>query len=594
MIGKSSLFFLLVVATSSTWGKELRVEAIFEPATITLSSQTTYKITIHGSQDSPMGSLPSVNGLNFSETPRTFRSASFINGVPSVRFELSFTVQAQREGTFTMPSWNLKVGNQTCVAPSANLRVLPPSQKDKIRLAEQRKREQDLSEAAFLDFSIPRPYMFEGETLEGSITLYIWNRLPVTRIEKIPSKSGEGFSLTELGQPVESRNIPRNGKTYNSYSWNFGMTAALPGVQSVSFSSVLRVRVKQNRNSPFGNPFFNDPFFGFGSEEGLEVKSDPFTIDVRAIPTASRPLDFSGAIGSFSLSSSIDQDRVSLGDPVRLTCRISGRGNFSAMPAPTLTLDSKFKSGPPAFNFVGDSLSKYRGEQSFEFIVTPLQPGLLEIPPVQFSFFDPENELYTTIQTSPHKLRVDPGEKWIEPTSSSIVLSNETVNQSTSDMFQTESTPGEWVQSIRPQEPILSFWFWSIHLVGLSAFSSLVIFKIRKRNPLLEDRRAKEKILDNKLKEAVKHSDRSGFYKTLHRRIRLRASVVYPNTNPSALSSQELIKLLRKRGLDQKLLHEISTLLNKCENHEYSGNLEIQGSLEKELIKAKSVIQKLK
>jgi hypothetical protein len=108
------------------------------------------------------------------------------------------------------------------------------------------------------------------------------------------------------------------------------------------------------------------------------------------------------------------------------------------------------------------------------------------------------------------------------------------------------------------------------------------------------DRRAREKILDNKLKEAVKHSDRSGFYKTLHRRIRLRASVVYPNTNPSALSSQELIKLLRKRGLDQKLLHEISTLLNKCENHEYSGNLEIQGSLEKELIKAKSVIQKLK
>ena len=94
------LVFYVAGITLLAQGK-VRVEASFEPTTITLSNTSTYKI-IHGSQQALSGSVPSVDGLNFSSPPRTLRSASFVNGVPSVRFELTFTVTPEKTGTYTV------------------------------------------------------------------------------------------------------------------------------------------------------------------------------------------------------------------------------------------------------------------------------------------------------------------------------------------------------------------------------------------------------------------------------------------------------------------------------------------------------------
>ena len=91
---------------------------------------------------------------------------------------------------------------------------------------------------------------------------------------------------------------------------------------------MIRVRVSNRRNNPFNNPIFNDPFFGFGREEGITVKGNEMTIEVRSLPMKGRPIGFQGAIGTFTSESRIDTERVSMGDPVRLVFEISGTGNF--------------------------------------------------------------------------------------------------------------------------------------------------------------------------------------------------------------------------------------------------------------------------
>ena len=107
--------------------------------------------------------------------------------------------------------------------------------------------------------------------MEENLTFFIWNRLPVTRIDRIPTKEGDGFSITDLGQPVENRNIKRNGKIYNSYSWNFGITGALPGMQSISFSSVLRVRKSKTKPQlTIWNPFLAIHFLDLEVRKGLK------------------------------------------------------------------------------------------------------------------------------------------------------------------------------------------------------------------------------------------------------------------------------------------------------------------------------------
>ena len=591
---KSLIPWLFWLASCGLVLGQINVETSFEPPTITQANSSTYKVVINGSQQSPSGAVPSVDGLRFSPQPRTLKSASFINGVPSIRFELSFTVTPERQGSFVVPPWSVKVGNQTYTVPAAKLEVLPPNQQDKIKQAQKRQQQADLRQAAFLEFSCPRSFLFEGETVQASVSLFLWERLPVTRIEEVPSKNGSGFSMTELGQPSEQRNVRRNNKTYSVYTWNFGLTAALPGLHNLSFDSMIRIRVRNNRNSTFSNPFFNDPFFGFGREEGLTVSSDSTPFEIRALPPANRPLNFQGAIGNLSILSSIDRDRVSVGDPVRLTCKISGTGNLAAIPAPSLSLGEEFKVGPPAFSFEGDMNTKYSGIQTFEFIITPLQAGLLEIPPVAFSFFQPEEEKYYTLATDTHPLRVDPGEKWVAPPSPATGTTTQPARKSTQDLFQTESEPGEWNEKLTISDPLRSNTFWLSQLILTGILSGVIFFRVKRLNPREEARRQREKRLETKTREALKHKDVSGFHQALRRRIRLRVGIACKHPNASALSSSEIINLLNRKGYPADLVTGIIDLLKICDELEYAGGSNNVSGIEDTYEKSQAILSKIK
>ncbi len=573
---------------------QINVETSFEPSTITQANSSTYKVVIHGSQQSPSGAVPSVDGLRFSPQPRTLKSASFINGVPSIRFELSFAVSPERQGSFVVPPWKMKVGNQSYTVPAAKLEVLPPNQKDKIKQAQERQQQADLRQAAFIEFFCPRPFLFEGETVQASVSLFLWERLPVTRIEQVPLKNGSGFSMTELGQPSEERNVRRNNKSYTVYTWNFGLTGALPGVHTLSFDSVLRIRVRNNRNSTFSNPFFNDPFFGFGREEGLKVSSDTTNLEIRALPLTNRPPNYQGAIGSLSILSRIDRDRVSVGDPVRLTCKINGTGNLAAIPAPSLSLGEEFKVGPPAFSFEGDMNTKHSGTQTFEFIITPLQAGLLEIPPVAFSFFQPEEEKYFSLVTDAHPLRVDPGEKWIAPPNPTTDSTSQPVRKNIQDLFQTESEPGEWKAKLATTDPLRSSTLWLSQFILTGILIGIIFFRIKRLNPREEARKQKEKRLEIKTRDALKHKDVSGFHRALRRRIRLRVGIACKHSNTSALSSSEIINLLHRKRYPEDIVSGIIELLKICDELEYAGVSSDVSGIEETYQKSKAILSKIK
>ena len=161
-------------------------------------------------------------------------------------------------------------------------------------------------------------------------------------------------------------------------------------------------------------------------------------------------------------------------------------------------------------------------------------------------------------------------------------------------MFQTESEPGDWLNSITVADPLRSKLFWLTQAVGLFLVCLFILVRIRTRDPLLEERKLKDRLLENKIRDAVKHGDWTGFYKHLSRRIRLRISMACPDSNPSALSSVELISLLKKHGFSNTVTEGVSQLLQTCENSEFSGSSESSTSLESELTHAQSILGKLK
>jgi len=571
---------LLLPDIEEIHGQQLRVESSFQPPSITIANNSVYKIIIHGSQENPQGSLPQIPGISISNSPQTFRSASFINGVPSVRLEMSFQIKPKKIGTHTIPPWTIKVGSTTLQVPGSSIKVVAANQEDKIKQQAEERQKEDLSQASFIEFINPRKFLFEGETVSGLLNLFIWDRLPVSRIERPPQKEGDAFSLTELRQPQEKRNQTKYGKTYTVFSWPTGLTAAIAGQQQIQFNTSIRVRVKSRGNSPFTSPFFNDPFFGFGREESLTVKSDLVNIEVRELPMIERPDSFRGAIGKFSCRSIPDSDRVSLGDPIRLVVEITGTGNFSAMPAPVLNSNSNFKIGPPAFSFEGNEITMHEGKQLFEYILTPLKPGLISIPVITFSYFDPAREEYFTSKTINHPLRVDPGETWVDPTPVQQQTETSDFAVSTTDLFQTENEPGEWFQNVKHKTAINSQVFWSLQSIPLFCAIGLGFYGWKRKQSGRDLFRQRQSILKKQMKESITFNDASLFFRATRERLRLEIGTFYKHPNPSSLSSNELTTLLQSSSNEEDTISEIEKILEISDDHEFAGTLKDPQSLE--------------
>lgn len=560
--------FSLGVIAQKTVAQNIRVEASFTPSSISSTSRTVYKVVIHGTQQNPQGSLPQVPGLRISNNPQSLRSANFINGVSSVRVELNFQVQPQRTGNFTVPSWKVMIEGKSYQVPPATLQVLVPSQQEK-------QAQLDLRQAAFLELPFPRSYFFEGETIMTSLTLFIWDRLPVNRIENAPIKIGESFSSNNLGKwTEEKRNVSRNGKIYSTFTWPVALTAAMAGTKEISFTVNLRVRVNSRKNSPFSSPFFNDPFFGFGREESLTVELPRKSIEIKPLPSTNRPNDYSGAIGSFRAQYFVDAKQVEVGDPVRLNFSIEGKGNFAAIPAPILESNEEFKIGPPAFLFEGNEEIKSEGRQNFEFILTPQKAGNLKITPLNFSYFDPIQEKYSTIIGNEIDLFVKPGEKWIEPndefTSDPQLAVGEKNFQPKTDLFQTASDPGEWVDSLQPKKIESKTWFWAIQILPLSGVFILFFLGSKKRNKIAEDFRIKKANLRRKLNECVDHRDAVGFFRAFKDLLKTQLSRCDKSRNIFALSSVELITFINKQNITEHLVNEVEDMLKIGDDLEFA------------------------
>ncbi|HAD21789.1 MAG TPA: hypothetical protein DCF87_06710 [Opitutae bacterium] len=560
------LIFSLGVIAQKTLAQSIRVEANFTPSSVSNTSRTVYKVVIHGTQQNPQGSLPQVPGLRISNNPQSLRSANFINGVPSVRVELNFQVQPQRTGNFTVPAWKVMIEGKSYQVPPATLQVLDPSQQEK-------QAHQDLRQAAFLELPFSRSYFFEGETIMTSLTLFIWDRLPVNRIENAPTKIGESFSSNNLGKwTAEKRNVSRNGKIYSTFTWPVALTAAMAGTKEISFTVNLRVRVNSRKNSPFSSPFFNDPFFGFGREESLTVELPRKSIEIKPLPSANRPSDYSGAIGNFRAQSSVDANQIEVGDPVRLNFSIEGKGNFAAIPAPILESNEEFKIGPPAFLFEGNEEIKSEGRQNFEFILTPQKAGNLKITPLNFSYFDPIQEKYSTIIGNEINLFVKPGEKWIEPPnqneSQNSMPSN--IAMSTNDLFQTASDPGIWHSSLQPKSIESNYWFWTFQILPLSGTLAFGLLGWKRRNKFNEDFRIKKANLSRKLNENADHRDPTGFFRAFKDLTRMQISKKDKSRNTFAFSSDELITFIKEQKFDKNLIIEIEEMLRLGDGLEFA------------------------
>lgn len=122
-------------------------------------------------------------------------------------------------------------------------------------------------------------------------------------------------------------------------------------------------------------------------------------ISIQELPTQNRPLDFSGAIGSFSLDLKLEPSTLSAGDIATLSLSLTGTGNLgNATPSLPLLPPNLFRSYSPKSSESGSLPQK---SVTLDAKIVPLSTQAVEIASASFSFFDPASGTYKTAHSKP-------------------------------------------------------------------------------------------------------------------------------------------------------------------------------------------------
>lgn len=413
----------------------------------------------------------------------------------SYSFVYSYTIMPLKAGTFTIPPQivRTKTGNQR--TPALTLNVAPNTGTNARRSRRSGGTSAvDERKLVFAELIVPKTTAYVGEIVPVEIRLGFNTRVR-SRLAELPNLTGQGFTTQRMPEPKQSvENI--DGVAYEVLTFKTAIAPARSGkldlgpVEAKALVQVPR-RTGGGRSpfdifgmdDPFNDPFFNDPFGGMTEQRQMEMKSQPVTLEVKALPP-NPPPGFGGAVGVFNLSSAVKPTTAQVGDPFTVTATIAGRGNFDRVTAPTLENDRGWHTYPPTANFTANDDVGLSGTKTFEMVLTPNEHKTA-IPPLVWSYFDPLKEGYVTVKSEELPVVVEGG---TAPAPTSAIASASATPRPQAQpspapagddlLYQLTDQP-RWVQSFTPL--YLRPTFWAVQAVPLLGLIGLFGWKSRQR-----------------------------------------------------------------------------------------------------------------
>ena len=131
--------------------------------------------------------------------------------------------------------------------------------------------------------------------------------------------------------------------------------------------------------------------------------------EVVPVPIVRKPDTYRGAVGQYSILTEAEPTVVDAGDPITLRIGIIGDGPMDLVQAPPLAQVDSLTDG---FKVTDQSLAGFVQDDTKVFVTTirPRNDAVTEIPPIPFSFFDPNKESYQTVYSKRIPINVNEAE----------------------------------------------------------------------------------------------------------------------------------------------------------------------------------------
>jgi hypothetical protein len=382
-----TLAALLSVALSSGAALAAAFTASLDRDTIALGEQATLSLKFDGVQPQDAPGIPGIAGLQFQYVGPS-SAFSFINGQTSSSITYNYLVTAQHDGEFTIPALRADIGGQQLASTPLKLIVSKVAAPSAAAV-------NSGSEVAFLKFIFPKNKLYVGEPEVGRLELYLRDDVQNLGNFQLTASPTDGFSA---GKTVELQNqrrrVQMGNRIYTVIPLAMPLTAIRTGPLVLGPFTAGAVVVLPSENQG-GNPLFQ--MFNQGEQKQVTLATDPVNVESLPLPAANRPVNFTGAVGSFTMNATAGPTTVTVGDPITVRVQISGRGALDTVTLPVQDAWQNFKTYPPTTKLETGDPFGFQGTKTFEQIISPQNPDVHELPALTFSFFNPDDGQYHTL-----------------------------------------------------------------------------------------------------------------------------------------------------------------------------------------------------
>jgi len=422
---------VLTIAASADMSFGAEVEATLDRESVTIGNGAMLTVRVSGGR-AGQPEIPVVENLIVQPRGRS-QNIQVINGVTTASLTYSYVIGSNTPGDYQIPSFEVVIDGQKLSTKPIKLKVLadaasqPPAGMQNQPANPAAGQDNTASEDQFGFLTVEpaasdRKHVYVGEI--APVRIRAW--LPADSRAQLRSgiqPEGKAFTLHNVrGEPQQTQEV-KDGKRWLVVTWYGAISATKAGTYPASLSLQATVAVKdesapkprQRRGGPFDDPFFDSAFDQMNAryiEKEVTLTSRDQEIEVRPLPAEGKPEDFSGAVGQFKLDSSSIPAEWHTGDPQQITAQVSGAGNFALVDAPDLTPSKNWKSYTGKDGFTSGDVASFSGSKKFQFSAVPRKGGEQEVG-LAFSYFDPTDAKYKTLNSAPQKIRVA-GEDLVE------------------------------------------------------------------------------------------------------------------------------------------------------------------------------------
>jgi hypothetical protein len=478
----------------------------------------------------------------------TSTQVSIVNGKMTSQGVFNYRLQPLREGQITIASISVNIDGQLYQTEPIQIEVLPsggqvatPDPNLPETNAPNTLQGQDFFVEAEVDNSTP----YLGEQVIYTFRIYQAINFPPGQPDYTPPAFTDFWSSEILAQP--HYNTKANGRDYLVTEILTALFPANLGSITIEPASLV---IPGGLLSP-----------------DIRLETNSVTLDVRPLPEGA-PEGFSGAVGQFEIRASLNERESKVNEPLTLVVEIEGAGNIQTLQEPKLPELPNwrfFESQDSTATETGDGL--LRGKRTFERLIVPGQLGEQTIPPISFSYYDPELDAYQTINTEPIVVTILPDGSGPAPlVVGQAGLDKQPIELAVSDIRHIKSVPSA-LRVGREISLLGRLFYWSCWIFPLLLVGGAQLWQNR-RQRLLQDaayarhlraRRVAFKILNEAQHPGSDHpASAAGRALSGYLSDKL-------NTPTAGLTTDNLIKLLRRTRLETALIEQVEALLREID-----------------------------